>query len=91
MVLSSVLLEIANQMVQGCKLYGLVQVLIRLDCTMNIIIAIRTKWYKKISMEQTKWCTRQIKRCAPLQKGLARILVLSYLNCMYDTVLCDAC
>ena len=49
MVLSSVLLEIANQVVQRSKLYGLVQVLIRLDFTMNIIIAIQTKLCKRTS------------------------------------------
>ena len=37
---------------------------ISLGCTMNIIIAI-----------QTKWCTRQTKWCAPLQKGLVSTLL----------------
>ena len=54
---SSVLsLEIANQVVQRCKLpyvvlvnamYGLGQMLISLNCTMNI--AIQTKWCKRVS------------------------------------------
>ena len=59
-------------------LYGLGQVLISLDCAMNIINGIQTKWYKKGFLELTKWCTRQTKWCVPLQKGLARILPLIF-------------
>ena len=42
-------LEIANQVVLVNALYGLGQLLIGLDCTMNIIIAIQTKWCKRFS------------------------------------------
>ena len=61
------MLEIANQVVQRCKLP------ISLDCTMNIIIASGTK---------KSWCSRQTtKWCAPLQKGLADSLtVKQYLD-----------
>ena len=70
-------------MVQKCKvvlvnaLYGLGQVLINLDCAMNIIIAI-LQVVQKGFLELTKWCTRQTKWCVPLQKGLARILPLIF-------------
>ena len=40
------------QVVLVNALYGLSQVLISLSCTMNIIIAIQTKWCKRVSWNQ---------------------------------------
>ena len=38
---------------------------------------------QKIFMELAKWCTRQTKWCAPLQKGLARTLVHTFILLLY--------
>ena len=37
-------------------------------------------------MELTEWCTRKTKRCAPLQKGLARTLVHTLFCCCICTL-----
>ena len=72
-------------------LYGLGQVLISLDCTMNIIIAAcgakgfpgTNQVMQKDFLELTKWCTRQTKWCHHSKKVPARCRVKVALHHTY--------